>query len=186
MPAVPALRAGDADRERAVALLRDAAVEGRLTLEEFSERVERALQARTHDELRALGADLGGTLVPPPVPQQKAGRWVVTSMMERRGRWRLPPAYRINVLCGTVLLDLGQAVVESSVSTLEVRNICATVTILVPEAVQVEIDDGGFCLTHNVTLPEQPAPAGAPLIRIRTSGACGTNIIRSTGDGDAT
>jgi len=38
--------ASDAERERTIALLRDAVGEGRLTLEEFSEGVEEALVAR--------------------------------------------------------------------------------------------------------------------------------------------
>ena len=39
--------ASDAQRERSIALLRDAVGEGRLTLEEFSERVGLAQAART-------------------------------------------------------------------------------------------------------------------------------------------
>jgi hypothetical protein len=50
--------AGDADRERTIALLRDATVEGRLTLDEFAGRVGGAELARTHGELEALTADL--------------------------------------------------------------------------------------------------------------------------------
>jgi hypothetical protein len=38
----PALRASDAEREQGIALLRGAVVEGRLTLEEFSDRVGKA------------------------------------------------------------------------------------------------------------------------------------------------
>ena len=40
------LRVSDADRERAVASLRQHLLAGRLTLDEFSERVGAALQAR--------------------------------------------------------------------------------------------------------------------------------------------
>jgi hypothetical protein len=44
--------AGDSDRERAVASLREHFVRGRLTVEELSERSEVALRARSRDELR--------------------------------------------------------------------------------------------------------------------------------------
>jgi Flp pilus assembly protein TadB len=44
--------AGDGDRERAVASLRDQFVRGRLTVEELSERTALALRARSRDELR--------------------------------------------------------------------------------------------------------------------------------------
>jgi hypothetical protein len=49
----PALLVSDADRERGVALLRDAVVDGRLTLEEFSDRVGAAQLARTEQDLDA-------------------------------------------------------------------------------------------------------------------------------------
>jgi Flp pilus assembly protein TadB len=50
--------AGDADRERAATELREHYVRGRLSLEEYSRRVERALAARSHGELRATFAGL--------------------------------------------------------------------------------------------------------------------------------
>jgi hypothetical protein len=40
------MRAADSDRDRTIALLRDATVAGRLTLDEFAGRVERAVGAR--------------------------------------------------------------------------------------------------------------------------------------------
>jgi hypothetical protein len=57
------LRASDADRERFVEALRQHHVEGRLTVEELTERTERAYAARTHGDLDALATDL-----PPPRP----------------------------------------------------------------------------------------------------------------------
>ena len=50
----------DAERERSIALLRLAVGEGRLTLEEFSERVGHAYAARTDQELASLAQDLPG------------------------------------------------------------------------------------------------------------------------------
>lgn len=54
----PALRASDADRDAVVERLREAHAEGRLTAEEFEERVGAVLAARTIGELTALTADL--------------------------------------------------------------------------------------------------------------------------------
>ena len=53
-------RASDADRERALRLLRDSAVEGRLSHESFVHRVDLALRARDHRALHQLLADLPG------------------------------------------------------------------------------------------------------------------------------
>ena len=52
------LRASDADRERAVDLLRAAFVEGRLTNDEYDERVAHAYASRTYGDLTRLIADL--------------------------------------------------------------------------------------------------------------------------------
>ena len=52
------LRASDADREQFVEALRQHHAEGRLTLEELTERTERAYAARTLGDLDALRGDL--------------------------------------------------------------------------------------------------------------------------------
>jgi uncharacterized protein DUF1707/2TM domain-containing protein len=54
----PDLRAGDVDRERTVAALREHAGAGRLEVDELAERTEAALRARTLAELDALLGDL--------------------------------------------------------------------------------------------------------------------------------
>jgi hypothetical protein len=52
------IRASDADRDQVAALLQEHHAEGRLTAEEFSERLDAALHARTLGELDELLADL--------------------------------------------------------------------------------------------------------------------------------
>ena len=54
----PRVRASDADRERTATLLREHHAVGRLTAEEFSERVDQAFAAKTIGDLDALLADL--------------------------------------------------------------------------------------------------------------------------------
>jgi Domain of unknown function (DUF1707)/Domain of unknown function (DUF4190) len=54
----PAMRAASADRERAVDVLKAGFAEGRLTQDEYNERVGQAYTARTYGELAALTADL--------------------------------------------------------------------------------------------------------------------------------
>jgi len=57
------IRIGTAEREAAVRILSDHMSEGRLTLEEYEERVAVALEARTQADLKPLFTDL-----PPPHP----------------------------------------------------------------------------------------------------------------------
>lgn len=58
MPDDPRIRASDADRERVATLLREHHAEGRLTVEEFRERLDAAFAAKTTGDLDALLADL--------------------------------------------------------------------------------------------------------------------------------
>ncbi len=56
----PDIRASDAERELALARLRDGFAEGRITHETFSHRVDEVLRARANGELLSLVADLPG------------------------------------------------------------------------------------------------------------------------------
>jgi uncharacterized membrane protein len=63
------MRAASADRERAVDVLKAGFAEGRLTQDEYNDRMGRAYAARTYGELAALTADLpAGALPVWPVP----------------------------------------------------------------------------------------------------------------------
>jgi hypothetical protein len=58
MSVTPDMRAGDEDRDRTITVLREAFAEGRLTQDEFQERLGKAQEARTYGELDALVTDL--------------------------------------------------------------------------------------------------------------------------------
>jgi uncharacterized membrane protein len=58
VPGDPNLRASDADRDRVASLLREHHAAGRLTAQEFHDRVDKALEAKTLGELDALLKDL--------------------------------------------------------------------------------------------------------------------------------
>jgi len=69
----PAMRAASADRERTVDVLKAGFAEGRLTQDEYDERIGRAYAARTYGELSALIADLPAGAVPLPSAGHAAG-----------------------------------------------------------------------------------------------------------------
>jgi hypothetical protein len=66
------MRASSADRERAVDVLKAGFAEGRLTQDEYDERMGQAYSARTYGELTALTADLPAGALPvfPVAPYQ--------------------------------------------------------------------------------------------------------------------
>src|ERR1035441_9305499 len=58
MPSDPKIRASDQDRDRTAALLREHHAAGRLTLDEFNERLDKVYAAKTVGELDARLAEL--------------------------------------------------------------------------------------------------------------------------------
>src|SRR5580700_162662 len=89
-------RVADADRDRTITMLREHVVEGRLTLDEFSERTGLALEARTRGDLESVMANLPtvaptSATTPEIVTGRKARRWHVAVMSgsDTKGRWRI-------------------------------------------------------------------------------------------------
>ncbi len=66
------MRAGDADRDDTIAELREAYAQGRLTQDEFSERLGQAHQAKTYGELDRITSDLPASASPVPAPRPQA------------------------------------------------------------------------------------------------------------------
>ncbi|MEV4167234.1 DUF1707 SHOCT-like domain-containing protein [Nonomuraea dietziae] len=95
------VRASDHDRDRVAEVLRVAVGEGRITLEEFNERVDRTYSARTLGELDEVVADLPGpgALSEPtraaPLPVPVGGDTLLLHTTSGRvgqaGRWSVPP-----------------------------------------------------------------------------------------------
>lgn len=87
----PDLRASDSDRGRIVERLREHSIEGRLTLEEFTERMAATYLARTSGELEELTRDL-----PSPrasvTSRRRPTRFLfsIFGSTERKGRIRMP------------------------------------------------------------------------------------------------
>jgi len=89
-------RASDADRDRTAAALREHLAAGRLTIEEFDERLDKAYAAKTLGELDKVMADLPATEAgqvdrsaasPPPTSRRPPGSI-------QAGRGRFSPAWR--------------------------------------------------------------------------------------------
>ncbi|HEY9379575.1 MAG TPA: DUF1707 domain-containing protein [Jiangellaceae bacterium] len=99
------VRAGDAERERAVEQLRRHHEEGRLDSDEFTERMEVALAARWVDELPGLLTDLPGLdRVASTEPQGRRGE----GARGRRGQWRpFAPVVGAIVAVVVVLVVIG-------------------------------------------------------------------------------
>jgi hypothetical protein len=75
MAAGPGVRIGDTEREAAAASLREHYARGRLTLDEFQQRLDAVFAATTNADLAKITADLPYTspYAPPWPPQQSTG-----------------------------------------------------------------------------------------------------------------
>jgi hypothetical protein len=167
MSDLPALRASDADRERTVALLREHAVEGRLTLEEFTDRMSAAYLARTHDELEQLAGDLPSTQVS-VVSRRRPTRFLFSlfGSTEREGRIRLRRRIGCLMAFGNIDLDLRGATLEGDVITIVALGVFGAIDVYVPEGVEVDLH--GFAVGgHKRARGNDPPPhPGTPLVRV--------------------
>ena len=166
--------AGNEDRSRVIVTLRDSTVEGRLTLDEFADRVERAELARTFEDLSSITADLPSAgAADTPV---KHGAWF--SRLQRSGRFslrRIPRA--LGLRHDRSRSRPGE--LHGAETTLHIRNVFGTVTVIVPRGVEVSVDGGGPFGTREIELPDTGPVGDAPRLRIRTSGAGGTLRVKS-------
>ena len=106
------IRASDADRDRTIAALREHLAAGRLTVEEFDERMDKACTAKTLGELDSLMADLPGIDLG-QLPAGPADRSAAGPPLTRRppgsveaGRGRFSPAVRAGGAWLTISLVL--------------------------------------------------------------------------------
>jgi hypothetical protein len=182
-PGPEPLLASDAERDRSVELLRTAVGEGRLTLEEFTERVERAQSARTDVELAALSRDLpaartgaaAGVEVQPAGERHRA----FCSRISRSGPWSLPSRSAYSSIFGTIDLDLRQARLSADETEIDVHNLFGTVTVIVPEGVEISVDGGGMFASQVIDSPQTAPVRDAPKLRIHVSGPGGTLYVRN-------
>ena len=136
----PELRASQADRDRTVEVLRDAAGDGQLTASELDERVEAALTARTRSELAALTDDLRA------VDDRPAKELVTIDQrfgeVERTGRWVVPQRMRIKATAANVRLDFTEAAITHSTLHIEIDlGIGADLLLVTKPGIVVETDD---------------------------------------------
>jgi len=188
------MRTSEAERESVVARLGQACAEGRLTLDEFGDRVERAYKAMLAPDLEALVADLPtiGAQVP-ALPVRTRGtrgtrgttRWWISPLggFHRRGHYRLPTHQVVVTLLGGMDVDLRGAELSGPTVNLTVVSLIGGADVVVPAGVQVEVSGFSVLGRRDVRLGNRIAP-GAPLVHLRVFSVLGRAKVRSKGRGD--
>lgn len=167
-------------RESVVQQLSEHFAYDNLTAEALEERLDRAYQASTLEELRTLVSDLPvlhqaaapgpRSYVSPDVGAHVAERQIVVGIMggaEKKGVWT--PAQQIFVVAvmGGVELDFREARFGPGVTEVIVFAMMGGAEIVVPPGVHVDLNGvalmGGFGQTGSAPLPTDP---NAPVLRI--------------------
>jgi Domain of unknown function (DUF1707)/Cell wall-active antibiotics response 4TMS YvqF len=177
MPREDRLRASDADRDRVIDLLAQAAAEGRLTLEEYSERSETALAARTQGELAALTTDIPASPVRAEVGTAAEQMTAVLGNESRKGPWVVPPHLAVRSVLGDCHLEMQDAIIRQRVTVIDATVRLGSVTIFVPDGIEVRMSGRAVLGAKSSDLRRAPRP-GAPVIEVRCDVLLGSVTVR--------
>jgi hypothetical protein len=180
IPGKDELRASDADRDRVVDTLADAVGEGRLTLEEYSERSATALGARTLGELDVLTADIPDSSSALARDHSGPGDEEITAVLgneSRKGPWVVPPHLAVRSVLGDCHLEMQHAVLRGQVTTIDVVARFGSVTLFVPEGIEVRMSGRAVLGAKSSDLQGELRP-GAPVLNVRCDVFCGAVTVR--------
>ncbi len=164
----PVIRASDGDREAAAARLNEAVGDGRLTLQEFSERLDRAYTARTRGELAPLTADLPD--IDPVCGPARLRRVMLAIFWDSRraGPQALEDEITAIALLGDATIDLREAKATAKGITIRAYALLNDVDVIVPEGVAVELS--GVAVVGDNKNMARPVPAGTSRFVVKIHG----------------
>jgi Domain of unknown function (DUF1707)/Cell wall-active antibiotics response 4TMS YvqF len=171
----PSQRVSDREREEMVELLRTNLLAGRLTLDEFAERVEVAYGARLGGDLIKVSEDLPDVRTPQAPTKRKRSRLTVSLFGHtvRRGRLRLRRRTAALSVFADVDLDLREAEIEDARIVVTVIAILGNVDVYLPEGVKVDV--GGITIFgHQRDWGRETPHETAPRVQVRALGLFGT------------
>ncbi len=193
LPDARALRVSDDDRHQVAEVLRRAAGEGRIDLEELDERLEATYQAKTYGELVPLTVDLPssglgqpapGTRPPLPASTGPGPRYstsvAVMSQSRRAGVWIVEESHTAFVVMGSVLLDLREARFESRDITINACAVMGEVKVIVNAGTSVVVQGLGVMgefTEHRSQVPFDSS-LGGPVVRVRGLAVMGSVSVQ--------
>lgn len=188
------LRASDADRDAAAAVVNNALAEGRLTADEHSDRLDAIYAAKTQGELVPLLADLPGQQAMTPVTATSAqlarsrrGRRIVAIFggASRKGAWHAEPVIDVLTIFGGAELDFRDAVLPGKEIVLRATTVLGGVEITVPP--EMHVVDNGVAILGGREIKGEAGSAGPDSPVLRIEGVCvlgGLEVRRKPRKGD--
>jgi Domain of unknown function (DUF1707)/Cell wall-active antibiotics response 4TMS YvqF len=175
------LRASDADRDAAAAVINNALAEGRLTAEEHSDRLDAIYSAKTHAELVPLLDDLPGqraALAPTmatsgELARSRRGSRIIAIFggASRKGAWHAEPVINVLAVFGGVELDFRDAILPGKEVILKATAVLGGIEVTVPP--EMRVVDNGIAILGGREIAgnaDEAASPDAPVLRVE--GAC--------------
>lgn len=193
------MRISDADRQRVAEVLREAAGEGRIDLDELDERLDATWSAKTYADLVPLTVDLpaaGHHLAPrpaaAPVPRPTPGALglptyttsiAVMSGIDRRGAWTVEPTHSAFALMGGITLDLREAVFTSRETVINASTFWGGIDVVVNAHTHVVVEGIGLMGAFDQARDKVPAEltADSPVVRVRGFALMGAVTVQRKG-----
>jgi hypothetical protein len=171
------LRVSDADRHQVAELLRVAAGEGRLDIDELEERLESAYAAKTFGDLVPLTSDLpvGSSSQAPVLPTGPALPAVrydhsvaIMGSTSRTGVWEVGPSHTAVAVMGNVDIDLRNARFSSRETVIRAFAYWAAVNVYVNAHTRVVVDGVGIMGGFDQGRDKVEAEVGpdSPVVRV--------------------
>jgi hypothetical protein len=164
----PDVRASDADRDRVIDVLRAATADGRLTADEFSERMAAALSSRTFRQLAPLTADLvtpAGRAPASRAPESAPVKDVIRidqrgGTVQRTGGWLVPLRLEMHPSWCDVTIDFTEAVIRHDTLHIDMKMRGGSLILVVGPDMVVDADSLATRYTdvkvHPPTEPDTP------------------------------
>jgi hypothetical protein len=180
------MRASDADRDRYATVLQEAYAQGWLSREEYDERLDACMRAKTYGDLQPLVADLPPGNLPvvrpaadvvPAASASTAPMLAIFSSVERKGVWALEDDSYAVAVFGEVTLDLRDATIAARDNEIHAFAIFGSVTVYVEPGTRVECAGMGILGEFNQGKASPPDP-DAPSIRVSGLALFGSVVIK--------
>ncbi|MCB1005460.1 MAG: DUF1707 and DUF2154 domain-containing protein [Acidimicrobiales bacterium] len=175
--AAPEERIGDAERQHEIERLRRCTADGRLTLDEFAERVGDVYAARTQADLVRPTADLPDLSAAPALVERTSAVGVFSGARQS-GRWRPARAFDAVAVVGSAQIDLCDAMVDGDL-VIRAWAVLGGIEILVPEGVHVDLGGWAVFGSRDYRVRTAPLRPGTPVVRVDTRVVLGGVTVRT-------
>jgi hypothetical protein len=161
-------------------MLGDALADGRLSHDEYGERMPLALAARTLGDLAGLTTDLAS---PEHQPVHLDDGQPVTALFtaaDRRGRWVVPATVTCVAAFGEVVLDFTEAILQDRHVVVTVYAMFGRVRLIVPSGVEVVMSGNNILgRQRGGTARRVPTSLDIPVIEVRGHVAASEVLART-------